>query len=416
MNIIVAGAGIIGVTTAWFLSGRGHRVTVLERQADVAMETSYANGGQVSMSGAEPWANPGAPLQALKWLGQEDAPLLLRLRADPRMWSWTLAFLSQCTPGRTRRNTLQILTLAMYSRTVLAQLRRQTGIEFDARDAGILHFYTDEKAFRQARDFARIMIEHGLRRNVLDVDQTVALEPAMASCRDQLAGAIHTPDDGSGDARKFTVALRDLARQQAVEFLHGIHVDELVTDGDRVQGLTVHDEQGVPDTLHADAYVIALGSYSPLLLQPAGIRVPVYPVKGYSATVDTRGFHGAPTISLTDETHKLVFSRLGDRLRIAGTAELAGYDTHINERRCQALIARARALWPDAGEYDTAEFWAGLRPATPGNVPLVGHTRLSNLYLNTGHGTLGWTLSCGSAQALADIIDGVSPEIEFEFL
>lgn len=412
MNIIVAGAGIIGVTTAWFLARKGHQVTVLDRQPDVAMETSFANGGQVSMSGAEPWANPGAPLQILKWLGREDAPLLIRLKADPGMWSWALRFLSQCPPGRTRENTLQILRLAMYSSSTLAETCNETGIEFSQRSNGILHFYTDETDFRNASEFARIMVEQGLQRSVLNVEGVLEVEPAMSSCKGLLAGAIHTPDDSSGDARQFALALRDKAEQRGVIFRQGVTIDCLLPVKDTIEGVQISNPYGDDEKLHADAFVIALGSYSPLLLKPLGIKVPVYPVKGYSATIDTRGSDNCPVTSLTDESRKLVFSRLGDKFRIAGTAELTGYDTSINNKRCHALVERARQLWPDAGDYENPEFWAGLRPATPGNVPLIGTTRYSNLFLNTGHGTLGWTLSCGSGKALASLISGEKPVIE----
>ncbi|HBE93615.1 MAG TPA: amino acid dehydrogenase [Gammaproteobacteria bacterium] len=416
MKILVAGAGIIGVTTAWYLARRGHEVTVLDRQPDVAMETSFANGGQVSMSGAEPWANPGAPLQILKWLGREDAPLLVRLRADRQLWSWTLRFLAECPTGRTRENTLQILRLAMYSTNALKETCQQTGIDYDARSGGILHFFTDAAAFSSAQSFAAIMTEHGLVRKVLDVAETVALEPAMLSCREKLAGAIYTPDDSSGDAHKFTLALRDRAEQIGVQFRYGINIDALLAGNGKLDGLKVQNEDGNCEVLQADQYVIALGSYSPLLLKPVGIDVPIYPVKGYSVTVDTEGYSGAPVLSLTDESRKLVFSRLGNKLRIAGTAELTGYDTSINQIRCKALVKRAQELWPTAGNYPEAEFWAGLRPATPGNVPLIGRTKIPNLYLNTGHGTLGWTLSCGSAMVLSDIISKQTPAVDFSFL
>ncbi len=304
----------------------------------------------------------------------------------------------------------------MYSTSALKETCQQTGIDYDARSSGILHFFTDASAFSSAQSFAAIMAEQGLVRKVLDVDETVALEPAMSSCREQLAGAIYTPDDSSGDAHKFTLALRDRAEQAGVQFRYGIDIDALQAGSGKIDGLKVRNEDGSSEMLQADEYVVALGSYSPLLLRPVGINVPVYPVKGYSATVDTEGHEGAPTISLTDESRKLVFSRFGPKLRIAGTAELTGYDTTINQVRCEALVNRARDLWPGAGNYPDAEFWAGLRPATPGNVPVIGKTRYSNLFLNTGHGTLGWTLSCGSGKALADIISKQTPEVDFSFL
>jgi D-amino-acid dehydrogenase len=409
MKVMVLGAGVIGVTTAWFLSKSGHDVTVVDRQAAPGMETSFANGGQISVSHAEPWANPSAPLKVLKWLAREDAPLLFRLRPDLRQWLWGLSFLRECTPARTRRNIRQIVTLGLYSRATLQALRAETGIEYDQLTRGILHFYTSRKELDAALEPARVMREHGCDIEIVSPEQCVAIEPALAPSKSLLAGGSMTTADESGDAHKFTQRLAALAAARGVRFVQK-NVLGLLKAGERIDGIHVEGEM-----LKADAYVVSLGAYSPLLTRPLGIDLDIYPAKGYSATLPVKDAAKAYSVSLTDDEYKLVFSRLGERLRIAGTAELNGYDTGLNPARCRALLRRTEALFPGAGDTERAEFWAGLRPATPSNVPYIGGTRYPNLFLNTGHGTLGWTHACGSARALADIVSGREPEIEFSF-
>jgi len=416
MKIIVLGAGVIGTTSAWFLAKSGHEVTVVERQPAAGLETSYANGGQVSVSHAEPWANPSAPLKVLKWLIKEDAPLLFRLRPDIDQWLWGLSFLRECLPGRTHDNILQIVNLGLYSRAALRELRRETGIAYEHLERGILHFYTEPKEFEAALEPARLMRALGCDRQVKTADECVAIEPALAGVRHKLAGGTYTPSDESGDAHQFTQRLAALAGERGVSFRHGLTVLGLVRAGDRIAGVRVIDADGRMSTLTADAYVVAMGSYSAALLRTVGMRVPIYPAKGYSVTMDVADPARAHHVSLTDDAYKLVFSRLGDRLRIAGTAELNGYDTTINETRCRAILRRTEELFPGAGDIERARFWTGLRPATPGNVPLIGRSRYANLYLNTGHGTLGWTHSCGSARALADLVAHRRPEVDFRFL
>ena len=416
MKVIVLGAGVIGTTSAWFLAKAGHQVTVVEREPGAGLQTSFANGGQVSVSHAEPWANPSAPLKVLKWLAKEDAPLLFRLRPDIHQWLWGLAFLRECTPARTRHNIRQIVNLGLYSRSTLRELRRETGIEYDHLEAGILHFYTNPREFEAALAPARLMRELGCDREVKTADECVAIEPALAHVRERIAGATYTPTDESGDAHLFTQRLAALAAARGVDFRYGHTVLALDRAGGEIGGVRVADERGRVSVLKADAYVMAMGSYSPLLLRPLGVRVPVYPAKGYSVTMQVADPERAHRVSLTDDEYKLVFSRLGDRLRIAGTAELTGYSTELNELRCRAILARAQALFPGAGDASSAQFWTGLRPATPSNVPLIGRTRYPNLYLNTGHGTLGWTHACGSARALAEVVDGRVPGVDFEFL
>jgi D-amino-acid dehydrogenase len=416
MRVIVLGAGVVGTTSAWFLAKAGHEVTVVERRSAAGLETSFANGGQISVSHAEPWANPSAPLKVAKWLMKEDAPLLFRLRPDLHQWLWGLAFLRECLHTRTRHNIRQIVNLGLYSRATLQELRRETGLEYDHREAGILHFYTDPREFDAARLPSELMRELGCDREMKTADECVAIEPALTHVRARLAGGTYTPSDESGDAHMFTARLAELATAKGATFRYDHTVLGLEHAGNEVTGVRVADGSGRVSSLQADAYVMAMGSFSTLALRPLGIRINVYPAKGYSVTMRIMDAARAPCVSLTDDEHKLVYSRLGDRLRVAGTAELNGYDTELNETRCRAILRRTEELFPGAGDAASAQFWTGLRPATPGNVPLIGGTRYTNLYLNTGHGTLGWTHACGSARALADLVDGRKPEIEFSFL
>ncbi len=410
MKIIVLGAGVVGVAAAWFLRESGHDVLVLERQAAAGMETSFANGGQISVSHAEPWANPGAIKKILKWLGRDDAPLLFRLRADPQQWLWGMQFLLECLPARNRRNIAQLVRLGLYSRTILQALRRQTGLQYHQLERGILHLYTEPREFETAARTAALMRDLGVDRVPKSVEECVAIEPALASARKLIAGGTYAASDESGDAHVFTQQLATLCAQRGVHFDYGSTIERLVAEGDSIAGI-----QAAGKLVRGDAYVVALGSYSPLLLRPLGVRLPIYPAKGYSVTLPVKDPAAAWTVSLSDEAHKLVFSRLGERLRIAGTAELTGYDTSINEVRCRAILKQTMELFPQAGDASRAEFWAGLRPATPSNIPCIGRTRYANLFLDTGHGTLGWTHACGSGRALADIMKGRRPEIDFDF-
>jgi D-amino-acid dehydrogenase len=415
MNVIVLGAGVIGTTTAWYLAALGHDVTVVERREGPGLETSFANGGQISVCHAEPWANPEAPLKILKWLRRDDSPLLFRLRMDPAQWLWGARFLLECQPGRTRENIRQIVSLSLYSRAKLQELRAATGIEYDALTRGILHYYTQADEFEGAVEAASLMRRYGLDREVKSVDEAVAIEPALAPSRAKLVGATYTSTDESGDAYKFTDNLARMAAGKGVTFLYGRSIEAAGESGGKLHGVVVKHGERPDQTLQADAYVVALGSHSPLLTGPIGLYLPIYPAKGYSASVEIVDPARAPTVSLTDDEAKIVFTRLGGRMRIAGTAELSGYSSDLNPVRCEALTRRAREIFPGAGDYDHATFWTGLRPSTPSNVPLIGRTKYSNLFLNTGHGTLGWTMACGSGAALADIISGRTPEVDFRF-
>jgi D-amino-acid dehydrogenase len=386
-------------------------VRVLDRQGAAGMETSFANGGQISVSHAEPWANPGAIAKILKWLGREDAPLLFRLRADPQQWLWGLKFLAECRPGRNHANAAQLLRLGMYSRAALRELRASSGIEYDQLARGILHFYTSEAELEATGRTADFMRKLGSDRVTKTREECIAIEPALSSIRDRLAGGSYSASDETGDAHKFTQALAARCAARGVRFDTGTQIERIVSEGDQV----THVEISGREPVRADAYVLSLGSYSARLARPLGISLAIYPAKGYSVTMPVRDRAAAWTVSLSDEAHKLVLSRLGDRLRIAGTAELTGYDTSINERRCRAILDRTLELFPGAGDPAHVQYWAGLRPATPGNIPYIGRTRYRNLFLNTGHGTLGWTHACGSARALADIIGGRKPEVDFNF-
>ena len=419
MRVIVLGAGLLGVSSAYFLQQLGHDVTVIDRQATPGAETSFANGGQISVSHAEPWANPGAPLKLLQWLGKEDAPLLFRLRADARQWLWGLQFLRECTPARTRHNIRQIVNLGTYSRAVLQQLRRDADLQYSQRTQGILHFYTSAKEFDAALEPAAQMRELGCERQVVSADEAVRLEPALRHMRSQLAGATYTAEDESGDANAFARGLAQRCEAAGVKFLMGHHVTALREVAGQIDHVELTDAQGRYQRVKADAYVLAMGAFSPLLAAPLGVRLPIYPAKGYSVTMPVKDASMAHQVSLTDDEFKLVFSRLtgeqGDRLRIAGTAELNGYDRDLNRVRCQAIVRRVEQLFPGAGDTAQAQFWSGLRPATPSNVPIIGRSKLPNLYLNTGHGTLGWTHACGSGKSVAQIVSGLAPEVDFAF-
>lgn len=408
MRVMVLGAGVVGVASAWYLAAAGHKVTVVDRQPDAGMETSFANGSQVSVCHAEPWAHPGALKQILKWLWREDAPLLWRFRWDAAQWAWGLNFLSQCSAVRTRSNIESLVALGLHSRRCLQVLRQELGLDYDQLQKGILHFYTERGEFEHALPQAEIMTRLGCTRHVVSAAECVAIEPALAHIGTSLVGGTYTPEDESGDAHLFTLALARACAERGVVFRYGSAIDSLQTQGGRVVAASL----GGGDTLTADAFVVALGSYSPLLLRPLGVRLPVYPAKGYSITIPLADDAKAPVVSLTDDGHKLVFSRLGRRLRVAGTAEFCGYDTRLNRARLDAIQARTWEVFPGLEPAGEVEEWAGLRPATPGNVPLIGATRYSNLFVNTGHGTLGWTLACGSGQLLADLVSSKEPRVD----
>lgn len=406
-DVIVMGAGVVGVNSAYWLARSGLAVTVVDRQPGPGLETSFANGGQVSVSHAEPWANPGAPLKVIQWLFQEDAPLLYRPRLDPHQWRWLLGWLVECLPGRTRRNIADIVRLASYSRRKIIEVRRRERLSYEHRSLGILHFYRDEREFARAIPAAELMRRYGCRRQVVDRDRILEIEPALSAIAGQIVGGTYTAEDESGDAHLYTRQLAEVCRRMGVDFRFDTSVEGLAGDkGARhIEGLFLKDlRTGRRTTVAAGHYLVALGSYSAPLLRRIGIYLNIYPAKGYSITVPVTRPEEAPRVSLTDDQYKLVYSRLGGRLRVAGTAELSGYGTDLNLVRCRAIVANARRVFPRAGDYRQAAFWTGLRPATPSNVPYIGRSAYANLWLNTGHGTLGWTMGCGSGKLVADRI------------
>jgi D-amino-acid dehydrogenase len=413
MRVLVLGGGVVGVTSAWYLARDGHEVTVVDRQPGAALETSFANGGQISVSYAEPWANPDAPLKILKWLARDDAPLLFRPRLDPAQWRWCLAFLNECRPCRTRDNIAKIVELGLHSRRILGETRAELGLHYDDLQRGILHFYTSQAEYDAAVAPAALMRKLGCDLEMVDRERMLEIEPALRFTNAQIVGGSMTYADESGDACAFTRKLAEKAAERGVAFRYNTTIAAIETARGAVTGVQIRQSDGSYKRLTADAYVVALGSYSAGWLKPLGVNLNIYPAKGYSVTLPVRDPERAYSVSLTDDEYKIVFSRLGNRLRIAGTAELSGYNLGLNETRCQALVRRTLEIFPDVADPAKAQFWTGLRPATPSNVPYIGKSKLKNLYLNTGHGTLGWTHSCGSAHVLADIVSGRRPAVSW---
>lgn len=407
LKILVLGAGVIGVTSAYYLAKAGHAVTVLDRENAAAEETSFGNAGQISPGYSAPWAAPGIPLTALKWLLTEHSPLIIRPGTDPALYVWLAKMLRNCTTARYRRNKGRMLRLAEYSRDCLGALRQATGIHYDEETLGTLQLLRTEKQRSSiAKDIA-VLDEFGVNYQVLDRDGCIAAEPALARVAQKFVGGLRLPGDETGDCNLFTKRLADIAKAESVAFQFGRKVARLVADGDRVR---VALEDGA--LLDADAILLAMGSYSPLLLKPLGLDLPVYPVKGYSITLPVADSGAAPVSTVMDERYKIAITRLGDRIRVGGRAELAGYDLTLRPQRRAALEHSLQDLFPGGGDIDKASFWTGLRPMTPDGTPVIGPTRYSNLFLNTGHGTLGWTMACGSGRVIADIISGRRTEIE----
>lgn len=406
MHVVVMGAGVIGTTAAWYLLQNGHQVTVIDRQHASAQETSFANGGQISACHATPWANAETPKNILKWLGREEAPLLVRMRFDPQLFAWGLRFLRNCTDARARINLEKALRVAIYSRACLRDLRNDLGLDYDHSERGILHICRDEGEMASVTAATEQMQQFGLNRRTVTADECYEIEPALRQSTAPIVGGSYTPDDESGDARKFTELLTGHCVDHGATFKFNTRITGITRDQGKIT--SVQTDQG---NITADAYLVCLGSYSPLLLKPHGINLPVYPCKGYSISIDTTGYNGAPQTALIDDSVKMVYSRLGEQLRVAGTAELDGYNLRMSTRRKQLIVDKALELFPNSGDRDSIEFWSGLRPVTPDSAPILGGTKYGNLYINTGHGTLGWTMSCGSAKAIADLISNQKPDI-----
>jgi D-amino-acid dehydrogenase len=407
VKVLVLGAGVVGTAAAYFLNEAGHEVTVVERNAGAGLETSFANGGIVSAYTARPWAHPEVPGMLIKWFGREDAPYLFRLRPDLAQWGWALRFLRQCTQARFEQTQATSLRLSTYSYDCLKALRAKEDLAYDQRTDGVLHLYREAKSLDSSYAFETRSADTRFHPKRLDRDGLLRTEPALEQTIDQFAGALFFPQDESGDAHKFTVGLAGVAASQGVTFRYGETVRGLKSAGGAVTG--VETDKG---TIEAEAVVMSLGSYSPLFLKRLGIRVPIYPLKGYSVTIPTTGYNGVPTHGIHDGHRRIVMSRLGDRLRCAGTAELDGYNTTIRPERAKGTLDAAMAVFPSGGDASKAQSWIGFRPMTPDCVPILGKTKLRGLYMNTGHGSTGWTYSSGSGRIIADMVSGREPEID----
>jgi len=408
MKVIVLGAGVIGTTTAYYLAKAGHQVTVIEREAGPALETSFANAGQISPGYSTPWAAPDIPMKVAKWMFMRHAPLVIRPGAAVKAAPWLLAMLRNCTKARYVVNKGRMVRLAEYSRDCLRQLRADTGIEYDHRSLGTLQLFRTEKQVDDVAKDLRVLEADGVPFEMLDRNGCVRVEPGLAGSRDKIVGGLRLPDDETGDCFKFTNALAEIARGLGVEFRTEVTIERLATEGGRIRSVVTSAGE-----FEADAFVAALGSYTPTMLKTLGLRIPVIPVKGYSITVPIVDEAKAPVSTVMDETYKTGITRLGDRIRVGGTAEIAGFNLDLPRNRRETLELSVNDLFTEAGDLSQAQFWTGLRPMTPDSTPIVGGTtRYPNLYINTGHGTLGWTMACGSGRVLADIISGIKPEIE----
>lgn len=411
MHVLILGSGVIGTTMAYYLARAGHEVTVVDRQPGPALETSFANAGEVSPGYSAPWAGPGVPLKAIKWMLMHHSPLVIKPMLDPKMWRWGASMLRNCTEARYRLNKSRMVRVAEYSRDCMRELRAETGIQYDERSQGTLQLFRTQKQLDDTAKDISILKEYGVPFQVLDQAGYLEYEPALAAVKEKFVGALRLPGDETGDCFKFTQNLARMAEALGVKFRFGTTIEGLDCSGDQISG--VRTDAGV---LTADKYILALGSYSPMLLKPLGIDIPVYPVKGYSITVPITDASMAPESTIMDETHKVAVTRLGDRIRVGGTAQLSGYDLELVEDRRKTLEFVVTDLFPRGGDVSKAEFWTGLRPMTPDGTPIIGATRYRNLYLSTGHGTLGWTMAAGTGRVMADILSGRKPDIQIDDL
>jgi len=411
MKVVILGAGVIGVTNAYFLAREGHDVTVIDRQPEPAMETSFANAGEISPGYSAPWAGPGVPLKAVKWLLMRHSPLVIQPLLDPDMWKWGASMLRNCTSARYSINKARMVRLAEYSRDVIKDLRSEIGIQYDERTQGTLQMFRTQKMLDGAAKDMKILDEYGVPYELLDRDGCLKVEPGLKHVPEKVAGGLRLINDETGDCLLFTQRLAEEAKKLGVEFKMTTTIKRLIKEGGKITG--VETDQGIEK---GDAYVMALGSFSPLLLKGVGIKVPIYPVKGYSLTLPIINEDASPVSTIMDEYHKVAITRLGDRIRVAGTAELAGYDNTLQESRRGTVAHVVNDLFGKGGDMAQSEFWCGLRPMTPDGTPCVGETSIENLYLNTGHGTLGWTMACGSGRLLSQIITGQKTEIDTDGL
>ncbi len=411
MRVVVLGSGVIGTSVAYYLAKAGHAVEVVDRQSGPALETSFANAGEVSPGYSSPWAGPGVPFKAIQWLLMHHSPLVIKPMLDPSMWRWGLSMLRNCTEARYRVNKGRMVRLAEYSRDCMKQLRADTGISYDEREQGTLQLFRTQKQLDGTAKDIEILKEYGVPYQLLDRAGYLQYEPALADVKEKFVGALRLPGDETGDCFKFTTALAEKAKALGAKFRFGEDILALEREGEHIRG--VRTANGM---LTADQYVLALGSYSTSMLAPLGIRIPVYPVKGFSITVPITNPAKAPESTVMDETHKVAVTRLGDRIRVGGTAQLSGFDLQLDEGRRSTLEFVVSDLFPKGGDVTRAEFWTGLRPMTPDGTPILGETRYDNLMLSTGHGTLGWTMAAGTGRVMADLISGRQPEIDMEGL
>jgi len=411
MRVLVLGSGVIGTTSAWYLRQAGFDVTVVDRQPGPSLETSFANAGQLSFGYTSPWAAPGIPFKAIKWLFEEHAPLAIRPTADLNQYRWMLQMLRNCTSARYAVNKARMVRMSDYSRDCINALRAETGIDYEGRLLGTTQLFRTQQQLDAAAQDIEVLREYGVPYEVLDRQGIARVEPALAGKTDMLVGALRLPEDQTGDCELFTRKLAALAAANGVEFRYGHTIDAIQRDGDRITGVRIN---GQLET--ADHYVLALGSYSTPLLAPLGLHLPVYPLKGYSLTLPITDAAMAPTSTILDESYKIAVTRFQDRIRVGGMAEIAGFDLSLDPRRRATLEKVVNDLYPQGGDLSRAEFWTGLRPATPDGTPVIGATPYRNLFLNTGHGTLGWTMAAGSGRYLADLISGKQPQISTEGL
>ena len=411
MKVLILGSGVIGTCTAYYLAKAGHQVTVIDRQPGPALETSFGNAGEVSPGYSSPWAGPGVPLKAIQWMLMPHSPLVIRPLLDPAMWRWSAQMLRNCTEARYQVNKGRMVRLAEYSRDCLVQLRADTGIAYDNRSQGTLQLFRTQKQLDSTAKDIEILKQYKVPFQLLDREAYLQYEPALALVKEKFVGALRLPGDETGDCFKFTNNLAKMAEALGVEFRYGVQIERIAADSKQITG--VHTSAGL---LTADNYLVALGSYSPILLKPLGFNLPVYPVKGYSITVPITNAACAPESTVMDETHKVAVTRLGDRIRVGGTAELAGYSLQLFEERRSTLNHVVTDLFPQGGDTSKATFWTGLRPMTPDGTPVLGGTPYPNLHLSTGHGTLGWTMAAGTGRVMADVLSKRTPEISMEGL
>ncbi|MFQ2729970.1 D-amino acid dehydrogenase [Aeromonas caviae] len=411
MDIVVLGGGVVGVTSAWYLAKAGHKVTLLERRDGVALETSHANAGQISPGYASPWAAPGIPLKAAKWLLQKHAPFTVRPTSDPFQLRWMLKMFANCTPAAYAVNKGRMVRLAEYSRDCMKQLRGELALDYEGRQLGTLQLFRSQAQLDASQRDIAVLEEYGVPYQSLDADGCEAVEPALARVRGKVVGGLRLPGDETGDCFRFTQALADEARRLGVNFVFNCAIDEVEIAKGRAVAVRAGEQR-----FQADAIVCALGSYGTGFLRPLGIELPVYPVKGYSLTLPMTDAEGAPRSTVLDETYKVAITRFDERIRVGGMAELSGFNLALNPRRHDTLAMVVRDLFPQGGNLEQATFWTGLRPMTPDGTPLVGPSPIPGLWLNTGHGTLGWTMAAGSGQLLSDLISGNTPDISDEGL